>query len=51
MAESHPFNGVRTPPPTQDASRVPPTKSSTVNNDTTRSKVAKSDKMLGPRTA
>lgn len=51
MAESHPFNGVRSPPPTQDASRVPPTKSSTVNNDAVRSKTAPTEKTLGPRCA
>ena len=38
-------------PPTQDASRVPPTRSTTVNNDATRSKTAPGPKTLGPRTA
>ena len=51
MADSHPFNGVRTPPPAVDASMTPPTRSSTVNNETTRSKTAATPKTLGPRTA
>jgi hypothetical protein len=49
--ERHPFNGVKTPPPAVDASMKPPTMKSTVNNDTTRSKAAPTDKTLGPRAA
>lgn len=41
----------RSPPATQDASRVPPTRSTTVNNDATRSKTAATPKTLGPRCA
>ena len=51
MAESHPFNGVKTPPPAVDASMKLPTKSSTVNDNPTRKSVAATDKTLGPRTA
>jgi len=43
--------GTKTPPATQDASRVPPTMKSTVNMDATRSKTAVADKTIGPRTA
>ena len=38
-------------PSATDASTRLPTKSSTVNNDTTRSGVAKTPKTLGPRCA
>lgn len=51
MAESHPLNGVRTPPPCCDASMKPPTMKSTVNSDATRSKTASTPKTLGPRVA
>ena len=44
------LNGTRTPPPVQDSSRVPPTKSTTVN-DGTRSSTAKTPPTLGPRCA
>lgn len=49
--DSHPFNGVREAPPAVDASMKIPTTKSTVNNDTTRTKTAPTDKTLGPRVA
>lgn len=38
-------------PPASDKSTQPPTRSSTVNSDTTRSKTAPTPKTLGPRVA
>lgn len=46
---SHPFNGVRTPPAAVDASMKLP--SGSVNSDPTRSSTAKTPKTLGPRSA
>lgn len=49
MADSHPLNGTKTPPPAVDASMTPPKGS--VNTDTTRSATASTPKTLGPREA
>ncbi len=38
-------------PPASDKSTQPPTRSSTVNNETTRSGTAKTPRTLGPRVA
>ena len=38
-------------PPASDKSTQPPTRSSTVNSDATRSKTAASPRTLGPRAA
>lgn len=47
--ESHPFNGVKTPPSAVDASMKPPKGS--VNDNPTRSSTAMTPKTLGPRVA
>lgn len=44
------LNGTKTPPATQDSSRVLP-KGPSVNSDATRSKTANTPGTLGPRTA
>jgi len=50
MAEKHALNGTKTPPATQDSSRVLP-KGPSVNSETTRSSAAPTPKTLGPREA
>lgn len=49
MAESHPFNGVHTPPKVVDASMKMPKGS--VNDNPARKSSADTDRTLGPRSA